>query len=84
MSKLVGCENDEGTLNIHDETERCEMCKFLVGDGVRINRNSDLAGTIINVRDDGRGVPICTLRLHDKSAPTVGLYFARACELEYL
>jgi hypothetical protein len=57
---------------------------FKVADGVRVNRDSDLAGTIINVRDDGRGVPIYTLRLHDKSATTDGLYFARACELEHL
>jgi hypothetical protein len=84
MSTLVGCENDEGARNIHDETERCEMCKFLVGDGVRVNRDSDLAGTIINARDDGRGVPIYTLRLFDSGSTTDGLYFARACELEYL
>ena len=84
MSTLVGCENDECTLNIHDETERCKMCKFLIGDRVRLEHDAALTGVIINVRDGKEyGGPIFTIRLDTLETPD-GLYVARACELEYL
>lgn len=39
------------------------------------------SGVITNIRDDGRGVAIFTVRLHRASATSNGLYVARSFEL---